>query len=184
MHASPGEHLRRIALVVAVAACRAGGDTPPADTPRAAPVAAARFDSTMVTILDSLRAGEIASQCSRPSPGPVTAYWVPTREQVAEADAAVLRALAAVPAEGPRAPGDTATLGARAYYRQYAGLVRGDARILYVNGLARETVVAQRDTAAWRTIGQVACDGGASFFGAEYDPATRRVSALHFNGPG
>jgi hypothetical protein len=185
MRAAPGDFLRRITPLLAVAtiACGTAGDEArrddaAADTP-AVGSAEARLDSATVTILDTLHGREVVSQCSRPSPGPVTSYWVPTPAQVAEADAAVLRALAAVEIEGARA--DT---GVRRYHRQYAGLVRGGDRLLYVNGIAREAIAAQEDTAAWRTVGQVACDGGAAFFGAEYDPATRRVSALHFNGPG
>lgn len=186
MRAAPGEHLRRtIPLFAAAAAlaCSAAGDgarraDTAADTPA---VAAARFDSATVTILDTLHGRDVVSQCSRPSPGPVTSYWVPTPAQVAEADAAVLRALAAVVMDTTGAQVDT---GVRRYHRQYVGLVRGGDRLLYVNGIASEAIAALRDTAVWRTFGQVACDGGSAFFGAEYDPATRRVSALHFNGPG
>ncbi len=186
MHASPGERLRRrVSLLLLLAACRPAGDAgTPADSPgaAAAPAEVARFDSSTVTILDSVQARMIVSQCSRPSPGPVTAYWMPTPAEVAVADAAVMRALAAVSPDS--ASPDTGSYQPRAYRRQYAGLVRGGERILYVNGIAVAAAMAQDDTSAWRRRASVACDGGGMFFGAEYDPATRRVGALHFNGPG
>ena len=185
MHASPRERLLRIPLLLLVLACRPAGDEATrreSSGAASSPAEAARFDSSRVTILDTVQSRTILSQCSRPGPGPVTALRVPTTAEVAEADAAVMRALAVVSRDSNYP--DTGSYEPLAYYRQYAGLVRGEARSLYVNGVAVAASMEQEDTTAWRRHARVACDGGSMFFGAEYDAATRRVSALHFNGPG
>ena len=192
MHVSSGRQLHRLArracgavlLGVAlgvVGACRPARDDAAAGTPDTPAASPAVLDDADVTILDTIAARHVVAQCSRPGPGPVSGYWVPTRADVAEADAAVLRALAAV-ASGRTGP--VADTTPPRYVRQYAGLVRGTARVLYVNGVARDAIRSQADTTAWRRFAQSACDGGTMFFGAEYDAATGRVGALHFNGPG
>ena len=65
------------------------------------------------------------------------------------------------------------------YYRQYVGVIYEGKRYVYVNAIAMSS--APDDS--WRTSAHyLFCDGGTSFWGVLYDPATRRLSHLAFNG--
>ena len=75
---------------------------------------------------------------------------------------------------------------ARDYYRQDGGLIVDGKRIIYINGFHRAYLAwfghdPERAT-QWRTITVSVCDGWLEFFGAEYDPDTRQVYAIEFNG--
>ena len=67
-----------------------------------------------------------------------------------------------------------------AFRAQVVGIGRKTDSVLYINGFLRDP---QSDS-TWRTFAVVACDGGLGFFGAEYSPATGRLSAFTFNGRG
>jgi hypothetical protein len=84
-----------------------------------------------------------------------------------------------------------------AYYRQYLGITRWNGkRTIYVNGFRRdhlEAVNSMRrqmrssvpgtalDTVRWRNTPISACDGGAMFFGIEYDPDRNSFARFEFN---
>jgi hypothetical protein len=141
------------------------------------PPAAVALDSAMGTILPAEKAQTLAKQCSRISPSPVTGTWSPTPADVAALEAVLGRELATqlLPEPGAK-PED--------YYRQYAGLVTGGRKIIYVNGLHRDAVdrapEGQRDT--WKTDPAMICDGGSITFGVEYDPASKTFANFAFNG--
>ncbi|MDQ4080325.1 MAG: hypothetical protein M3125_06155 [Gemmatimonadota bacterium] len=148
----------------------------------------------------------VLTQCSRGTPRGVAGFWRPTPADVAVAEGAVDRALilaldsllardaAGLPEwlKEPRASWPDQ------YYRQYAGLRHRDGRrTIYVNGVAvgwpleLSQRVAQHDTTHshpfskpdwWRYSAATVCDGGESFFGAEYDPLSKRVLSFQFNG--
>jgi hypothetical protein len=162
-------------------------------------------DGGRVVILPDTAMPHVLTQCSRPAPSGVTGFWRPTPADVAVAedavDRALMHALDSVIARdavrqtdwlnGPRASWPDQ------YYRQYAGLrYRDGHRTIYVNGVAggwpRELSqrVAQHDTTHsnplakpdwWRFSVATVCDGGESFFGAEYDPVRKRVLSFQFN---
>jgi len=75
-------------------------------------------------------------------------------------------------------------LGARmrdpdGYYRQYVGVIYEGKRYVYVNAFSMSGMNDDR----WRTRAYNGfCDGGSAFWGVLYDPATRRLSHLAFNG--
>ena len=127
--------------------------------------------------------------CSRPASG-LTGYWAPDPETIRnlEADLAVPLHDALL-REVHDASWRPAT---HDYYRQYIGIQAGGRHIVYVNGFHRsyiERVTGARPgstklTPDWRTRLVNMCDGGSSYFGAEYDPATRKVSNIYFNGGG
>jgi hypothetical protein len=124
----------------------------------------------------------LAHQCSRQAPLPDSA-WTP--------DAAVIRQLeAALPAAlqdalNRKTPANSVRLDASDYYRQYGGLVTGGRRIVYVNGFHRKALdlLAEfpKGAMSWQTSPVVVCDGGWWYFGAEYDPSTRRAGLVTFN---
>jgi hypothetical protein len=78
------------------------------------------------------------------------------------------------------------------YFRQYAGFVVGGRPIIYVNGIHRSyiesTIRAQKEVlfhiagSDWQHEPIVVCDGGAAFFGVEYDVDSRTFRNLAFNG--
>jgi hypothetical protein len=163
-------------------------------------------DGGRVVVLPDTEMPRVLTRCSRGGPSGVSGFWRPRPADVATAehavDLALARALDSVIARD--------TVGHREwlnrpraswpdqYYRQYAGLTYPDGRrTVYVNGLAtgwpRELSqrVAEHDATRshpfakpdwWRFIAANVCDGGESFFGAEYDPLSRRVLSFQFNG--
>jgi len=121
--------------------------------------------------------------CSRDAPGR-SGYWAPDSETIASLEVALPPALQRAldqrikePAGRP-GPGD--------YYRQYIGIRKGRRQVVYINGFHRLHVERLRSKfdESWRTRVVNVCDGGTMFFGAEYDPVTRQVENLRFNGPG
>ena len=146
-------------------------------------------------------AGQLLRQCSRGTPTPIQGTWNPSPDQIRllESPLSVLldRQLSAL--------GLPDSLHARAgdYYRQYAGVIVGGRRIIYVNGFHKTQVAATRtfltehrnDSAAlrnfpsafrdsdyWRGVSTVVCDGGEYYFGVEYDLETGRFRNFSFNG--
>jgi hypothetical protein len=133
-------------------------------------------------VLPAETAGGLAPQCSRRAPSP-DSTWTPDPNTIAQLEAVLPAALnQALLRRKPTPPERFKTTD---YYRQYGGFVVGGSKIIYINGFHRDSLDMFQDfpTQAlfWRTIPAGACDGGAFFFGAEYDPATRRLSAITFN---
>ncbi|HEX4825136.1 MAG TPA: hypothetical protein VFV19_12590 [Candidatus Polarisedimenticolaceae bacterium] len=110
-------------------------------------------------------------------------------------DAAVLGFLEAhwrAPAEPMGRP-----LVATEYLRQYLGVVRGDQRLIYVNGFSsyhyRGRVLEYRQNPStipngvssaesfWQVEPVIVADGGWDYFGCWYDPKTGEFSGLQFN---
>jgi hypothetical protein len=137
------------------------------------------LDAAMGAILPADKGQTFAKQCSRISPGPITATWTPSAAAIVELEASlgaeIERQLAATSAAGSKP---------EAYYRQYAGLTIDGRPVIYVNGIDKDAVArapeAQRDL--WKTEPAVICDGGTITFGVEYDPATKTFSNFAFNG--
>jgi hypothetical protein len=123
-----------------------------------------------------------ARLCNRPAPRMVAGTWTPERDMIRRLESVLARELqTALDA----APESRMTLVAADYYRQYAGLIVGGRRIVYVNGLHQKAVA--RDIGSrtpWQTTAWHPCDGGLLFFGAEYDVETETLSRLVFNGGG
>jgi hypothetical protein len=165
-------------------------------------------DGGRVVVLPDSAMPHVLTRCSRGGPTGVSGFWRPTAAGVAAAEDAVDRALAR--ALDSVIAGDS--LGhaewltrpraswADQYYRQYAGLIYRDGRrTVYVNGLAvgwpgeLSQRVPQDETTLshpfakpdwWRFVAATVCAGGESFFGAEYDPLSKRVVSFQFNGRG
>lgn len=132
------------------------------------------------TILPTLAAYDLGRQCSRISPGPIESTWLPSDEDVeaVETPLNVLLTERLAKAGSDAAPGD--------YYRQYAGLVIGGRRVIYVNGVHARAVEPEADPARpsndWRTRVVRICDGGPITFGVEFDPTTGQFANFAFNG--
>ncbi len=135
-----------------------------------------------VSVPTSIKAGQswvvdresIASQvldtCSRDSPGRhpglVTGYWAPVRSDIEQLESH----------QDQLQPTITDPAG---FDRQYVGITLSDGRrLIYVNAF-RLPDSADLDPAKTAVR---ACDGGASFWGALYDPTSGRFSDVAVNG--
>ncbi len=114
-------------------------------------------------------AAEVLDTCSRDSParhpGEVTGYWAPSRQQVEQLEAQQTRLQPTI-----ATPGD--------FDRQYVGIESQGRKLIYINAfqLPDDTDIDPGKTAV------KACDGGAGFWGALYDPQTGEFSDVRLNG--
>ena len=111
-------------------------------------------------------------QCSRPSPGPISDTWEPTKALVAEIEAP-LRRLLQEKIDSNYYP---VSADATEYSFQIAGLIIDEQRILYINGIL--TGFLYDDLS--KPIGL--CDGGALMFGVEYVLPEQTFRNFYFNG--
>ena len=123
-------------------------------------------------------------QCSRGTPEHVTGGWNPAPLQIRELENRLPAALALEARQrGPRYKQPAA------FRRQYAGLLIGNRRIIYVNAFPHDTGdLAKAGPPAARNFDRgrepvIVCDGGPAFFGVEYDPAKKTFAHFEFNGP-
>ena len=117
--------------------------------------------------------------CNRPAPGPIEGIWTPDEETIRRLEAALGPALQAAIEHSTLSQNKPV---ATDFYRQYAGFIVAGKRIVYINGLHRQTVDGR--STPWRTQALSPCDGGMLFFGAEYAVETGVVSNIVFNGGG
>ena len=163
------------------------------------------LERSRLVILPDSAMPHILTRCSRGGPSGIAGFWRPTLADVAAAEDAVDRTL--VHALDSLIARDTAGYTEwrdrlrgswpDQYYRQYAGLrYRDGRRTIYVNGFAvgwpseLSQRVAESDATGshpyakpdwWRFNAAHVCDGGEFFFGAEYDPVSKRVLSFQFN---
>lgn len=166
-------HLTLALLTLALTACA----QPAAQT--AEPAAPPPFAAGTSTVLAGAAAMALTHQCSRPSPGPVSAQWTPTAAEAAALEPRLGSILRTHLAQSQV----TASVGD--YYRQYAGFVIGGRRQIYVNGVHRSAVGQDPNPEHpfdWRTQAIGICDGGSVTFGVIYDPAVQEFTQFAFNG--
>lgn len=180
----PGVIATLLALSVATALAGACSQSvePEVAPLEAPPVPVVQLDPAKGAILTAAKGERLGKQCSRPSPGPITGTWSPSKTQISDLEFAlgeqIERELKAIPRPGATPQG---------YYRQYAGLLIGGQQIIYVNGV--QDSVVERDEGAgrpkrglWTNEPVMICDGGTITFGVEYDPATKAFANFAFNG--
>jgi hypothetical protein len=130
---------------------------------------------------------KLAHPCSRGAPGPITGTWRPDESTLRAVERALPPALQEAIDANPRRQ-FSAKLRSEDYYHQYAGVIVGGKRLVYVNGFHESYLWmwphTLRFTLEWRERAIAVCDGGMGFFGAEYDPESGRVSSIDFNSPG
>jgi len=126
-------------------------------------------------LLEGDQAAILIHQCSRESPEAIQSVWKPSPAvlQKMEARLAEISKLESKLCCGNGARVDDV----HAYYRQYAGLVIEDRKLIYINAFARTAASAD-----WRQQPMMPCDGGLSFWGVLYDPASGEFFDLAFNG--
>lgn len=139
------------------------------------------------TILTGSTAHSLFEQCSRASPQAVS-FWTPTASDVRAAEQSLPAFLRTAKPSVPYRPLSKRRLDLD--YRQYAGFVaKNGHNCLYVNAFVPVTKDAMEEYASspgkrfnWRRDPVDVCDGGDSFWGAEYDTQTKKWSHLYFNG--
>jgi hypothetical protein len=122
--------------------------------------------------------------CSREAPAR-TGYWAPDSETISGLEVALAPALQRALEREIKDP--SRRPATNEYYRQYIGIRIRGRQVVYINGFHKYYLDHLATTRpelvdAWRTRAVNVCDGGSSFFGAEYDPATRQVTNIRFNG--
>jgi hypothetical protein len=156
-------------MAFAVAACGAASPPLPPDA----------------AILPESTVAEMLHQCSRQAPAPGEAAWTPASGDIARLEAALAGAIQARPEiRRSHFPGDPDwTRVPQGWRRQYVGIVRDGRRFIYGNFFPRSNMEAAIDEALdWRSRPMAVCDGGAPFFGTEYDVQAGRFSQIAFNG--
>ena len=141
------------------------------------------------TILTGANARAVFVQCSRSTPGQINGYWTPAKGDVVALEAALPGFLAA-----QKLPAAARGRNLQKDLHQCAGFVRGGRKWIYVNGFARRVANDMQGAKLyagpskgkrfdWRRDNVDVCDGGASFWGIEYDVEKHTFSSLQFNGP-
>ena len=126
-----------------------------------------------ITVFTGRDATTLLRQCSRAAPAPL-GLWRPSAAEVAAAETAAAEAI--VPRARPPGGQFTGLADLRRRWRVEAtGVTAGGRRIVYLNFVPTRLEPGARGPT-------VVCDGGAQFFGAAVDLATRRVT-VDFNGP-
>ncbi len=116
-------------------------------------------------------------QCSRDVQNMGEKAWQPTGDDVDALEAVLPEALAGL---RQARQVDFSNLLVR-WRRQYVGIVRGGRRFIYGNFFPAEDG-DEFEPGSWRKNKLVMCDGGARYFGVEFDTAARRFTRIDFNG--
>ena len=142
----------------------------------AAPV----LDPAYGTVLQEAEANKLLSQCSRIAPERVEGQWQPSPEQLRELEARLPSALGEALSKRAQNRAE-----ARHIARQYAGFVVAGRKSVYVNAFPQSETEPPAPGVKpwdWRRKALIVCDGGAMFFGVEYDPEKKTFSHFAFNG--
>lgn len=127
------------------------------------------------TILPEEEMPQVLRLCSRSGPSEVKETWLVSRAIVEQLEHDLPR-LARLKSR------ECCILGARvrnpgSYFRQYVGVVVGGRSLVYINAFRSDAGHPN-----WHRSAVDVCDGGNDYWGAFYDPVTRRFSRLAFNG--
>lgn len=125
-------------------------------------------------VLSGPKTQGIFDQCSRFVPVRDEGSWRPSRADIETLEAELPEAIRNS-REASAFAGRTPPQGWR---RQYVGFFRDGRRYVYGNFFLK-----LGDEGRWREEPMLVCDGGAAYFGVEYDAQARRIVQLEFNGP-
>ena len=122
-------------------------------------------------IFDAPAASALLKQCSREAPASVTGFWLPGQTQVSKFERALMR-------KDVQAMMTQRNVPQKSYDRQYTGLIINKKKLIYGNFFPSS---AAAEMAGLNTP-VVACDGGAQFWGATYDPQADKIVSVEANG--
>ena len=154
--------------------CQAGQETPLSQPPRLA--GKAILVSGHATILTGKSALPLFNPCSRNPPAHITGYWTPAVSDIQQLERDAPTYLKAQKRTTPKMMVK--------HYRQYAGFIQQGRKMIYVNGFQdpEDRGYPSHGHTQWQSEPVVACDGGPSYYGMEYDIQTRQFYHLEFNG--
>ena len=119
---------------------------------------------------------EALQQCSRPTPQPdppgEKGIWEPSGREIERLERSLSDYVAAY--APTLSPGLASRLSQ--YRRQYIGIFQKEKKVVYVN------LFLWDPRGDWRTHAVVVCDGGAAFWGIEFDLSTGTFANLFTNG--
>lgn len=130
-------------------------------------------------------------QCSRDTVAAGDRYFLPYKPQVDALETALKDRLVSLKRHDGSTyfeylktmAGGSSMVFPTSWRRSYMGIERKGARFIYADfalPLPDEGTTGSRHTGEW---GEVVCDGGPAFFGAEYEIATGKIKLLGFNEP-
>lgn len=157
-----------------------------ADRPAAPPAAPDPLPPGTYFVLPASQVEAAGAQCSRAAPT-VEGGWAMT-DADAQAVERRLPALADAPPENPNGVVPASSrIDLATSVRQYVGVVVGGRRLVYVNAFPQDMLDRDADMPSDHRLHAdrrvaVVCDGGPSFWGVVFDPATGEFSGLDFNG--
>lgn len=128
-------------------------------------VCGASADDSIILSAEEAQA-VVRHQCSRSVPVDVTDFWVPTAQDVKKLEENFKKCVHAQD-----------VIDLTNFKRQYAGFLRKNAKFIYVNA-------AKKDSSPLTERAMIVCDGGANFFGFEYNVAAPAFTEFKFNGQG
>ena len=137
--------------------------------------------SERAVLLPPAQARQVLQQCSRETPGPISGVWTVSPAVIAqlEQDLPKLSKLVSKTC----CDSGLSVSDPSAYYRQYVGINIDGHDYVYINAFHDHPFYLHpQDQDRWRSEPELVCDGGDSFWGVLYDPATRQFSQLSFNG--
>jgi len=125
----------------------------------------------MSVVLPPEAVSAVRRLCSRASPGPIEAAWLPSASDVQGLESCLDRL------ESLLQPGQPPILSPKRYYRQYVGVVIGGKHLIYINAVSGWVPPDNFEGVLTRV-----CDGGQSAWGALYDPGNGAISDVQING--
>jgi hypothetical protein len=143
-------------------------------------MASATLDTASLAGLSGAEADGLLNQCSRQAPQKVQGKWTPNSAQLGDLRTRLPGALDRALSKRQRNKDRAAEIAG-----QYAGFVIGGRKIIYVNAFPKRELdppIPGMKAHDWRHEAVIVCDGGAVFFGVEYDPKNKTFANFAFNG--
>lgn len=184
----------RWCLLIAVTGCLIGLSSCDSERPPPDPSTQERTTSLHASVLPESAGPRLLDQCSRPTPKRIRGFWTPSPSLVAELEDDISEFLASVNSSKVGHRSGVTMIGD---YRQYVGIVRWNGRrAIYINGFSHDYLISlnkirtevaknnagiSADSVKWRLVPINVCDGGAAFWGLEYDPSNKEFSNFRFN---
>jgi len=135
------------------------------------------FVAAWSAVLPESEGYKVARPCSRRAPERITDVWRPDSALIARFERELAPLLQGALERGPFSRPPAWSSGN--YYRQHVGIVVEGRKIVYANGFVPSGQGGV--PGSWQTQLVDACDGGARYFGAEFDVESGRVQNLAFN---
>jgi uncharacterized membrane protein len=141
----------------------------------------AKFIPSFSVTMDASKAHKLLDQCSRSTPKNIRAFWTPTQSEIEILESSFTNIKNIVAKE-------CCVIGAKIdslqeFGFQYLGVIIKGEKYIYINAFPFEDITRYKkhnyDPA---TTPVIVCDGGTYYWGAIFDPQTRKFSSLSFNG--